>query len=204
SPDIVLTVRGVTRPQTIERLKRLGINVVVVDESRTFDDIVANFIRLSEIVGKRDLAEKIVVTIRKKVKAVADKTKNSTPIKVFWEINRRPLVTITSSSFMNEFITYSGCENIFNDIRAKHPRVSSEEVLRKNPEVIILASMGDVTIREKEYWQNFKDVEAVKNNRIYVIDADKFCRSTPSNFLMGLEEMASLLYPEIFNLEGQS
>ena len=51
---------------------------------------------------------------------------------------------------------------------------------------------------EKIYWQKFKDLEAAKFNRIYVINADKVCRPTPVSFLRGLKEVVKLLHPEVF------
>jgi len=197
-PDFVFTIRGINRAETIKRLKDLGVNVVVFNEPETFDDILTGFIKLGEIVGKKESAEKIASEISKKVQVISEMTKKTDPAKVFFELNKRPLVTASSASFMNEFLKYSGSINIFNDIKIEHPRVSAEEVLRRNPSAIILVNMGDVSARDKEYWQTFKELSAARNNRIFSVNANNFCRPTPVSFLNSLREITHLLYPELF------
>jgi len=198
-PNFVFTVQGINRPRTIERLKDLGINVVVFKESQTFEDILTNFIELSEIVKKKDKARKIVNEVREEVDIISALAKGKDPKRVFFEINKRPLVTASAGSFMNEFLKYSGSINIFGDINFTHPRVSREEVLKRNPSAIILVNMGDVSRDDKKYWQTFKDLSAVRNDQIFYVDSDKFCRSTPVSFLDSLREITYLLHPELFS-----
>ncbi|MBL7072812.1 MAG: ABC transporter substrate-binding protein [Candidatus Omnitrophica bacterium] len=198
-PNFVFTVRGINRARAIERLKSLGINVVVFKESQTLEDILANFIRLSEIVGKKDKALEIVDEVREKVDIISALAKEKDPKRVFLEINKRPLVTASAGSFMNEFLKYSGSVNIFSDINITHPRVSREEVLKRDPEAILLVNMGDVRAEDKKYWQTFKDLSAVRNDQIFYVDSDKFCRPTPVSFLNSLREITCLLHPELSN-----
>lgn len=198
-PDFVFTVEGINRRRTIERLEGLGINVVVFKESQTFEDILANFIRLSEIVGRKDKALKIVDEVREKVDIISALAKEKDTKRVFFEINKRPLITVSAGSFMNEYLKYSGNVNIFSDINLTHPRVSREEVLKRDPEAILLVNMGDVRAKDKKYWQTFKDLSAVRNDQIFYVDSDKFCRSTPVSFLDSLREITCLLHPELFS-----
>lgn len=198
SPDLVLAVNGINRSQTIERLKGLGLEVAVFDECNSFDDITKSFIQLGKLTHREEKAKEIVRKIDAEVKFITRKLKAFPPVKVFWEVGARPLVSVGAKSFANEFIQHSGGINIFADTPVKYPRVSREEVLKKNPEVIVLVIMGNVTEKEKAYWQKFKDLEASKFNRIYIINADKVCRPTPRSFLIGLKEVAWLLHPEAF------
>ena len=198
SPDLVLAVNGINRSQTIEKLKSLGLKVVVFDDTNSFDDITKSFIQLGELTGREEKARSIVEEVRREVELIFSKFKNLTPVRVFWEVGAKPLVSAGAESFADEFIRYSGGINIFADTSIRYPRVNREEVLNRNPEVIILVTMGDVTEKEKLYWEKFKSLEAVKNNRIYIIDADKVCRPTPVSFLIGLKEVVRLLHPEVF------
>lgn len=198
SPDLVLTVEGVNRLQTIEKLRSLGLNIVVLNESDNFQDILNNFTRLGKLVDKEKRAEEIVKQVETKVKSITEKIKDLPSVKVFWEVGAKPLFTVSSKSFANEFITYSGGTNIFTDASAKYPLVSREEVLKRNPQVIILVTMGNVTKREKIYWEGFKDLDAARFNKIHIVNADNVCRPTPMAFLTGLEEVAKLIHPENF------
>ncbi|NQU95009.1 MAG: cobalamin-binding protein [Candidatus Omnitrophica bacterium] len=198
SPDLVLTIKGSNRPQTIAKLKHLGLRVVVFEECDSFSDIRKNFIRLGRIVGEPEKAKKIIQNVKTKKDSIAKKVKGLHPVSTFLEINARPLVSANNKAFVSEFIKYGGGVNIFAYAPVKYPRISREEVLRKNPEAIILVTMGDVTEKEKQYWQKFTDLKAVKTDRIYIINADKFCRPTPLTFLNGLQKVAKLLHPEAF------
>ncbi len=198
SPDLVLAVNGINRPQTIKKLRSLGIEVAVLDECGTFNDITKSFIQLGKLTHREQKARDIAKEVEKEVSSITEKAKGKPPVRVFWEVGAKPLITVGATSFTNEFNRYAGGINIFGDTPLPHPRVSREEVLKRNPEVIMLVIMGDVTEKEKTYWQKFKDLEAVKFNRIYIIDADKVCRPTPVTFLAGLRVVAKILHPEVF------
>ncbi|MBU0634184.1 MAG: cobalamin-binding protein [Candidatus Omnitrophica bacterium] len=199
SPDLILAVRGINRPQTIDKLKSLGLNVIAFDKCNTYGDIIKSFLELGKLMGTEQKAKEIVNRVDKEVQYISQKVKASPPVSVFWEVGARPLVTIGAKAFANEFIRYAGGVNVFAGTSLViYPRVSREEVLKMNPEVIILVVMGNVTEKEKAYWQKFPELEAAKSGRIYLINADSVCRPTPLSFLAGLKKVAALLHPEAF------
>ncbi len=198
SPDLVLALGGINRKQTIEKLKSLGLKVVVFGEGNSFDDIARNFVQLGKLTGKEEKAKEIVRKVEAEIVSITRELGGVPHVRVFWEVGAMPLVSVGRGSFANEFIRRSGGINIFANTLVMYPRVSREEVLKKDPEVIMLVTMGNVTAKEKIYWQRFKGLEAVKNGRIYIIDGNKVCRPTPLSFLTGLREVARLLHPEAF------
>jgi len=198
SPDLVLTVEGINRPQAIERLQDLGLKVVAFNKANNLDDIIKNFVQLGSLLGREEKAEEIIKEVEAEISLVTKKIESVAAVRTFWEVGANPLVSAGGESFANEFIRYCGGINIFADSFAGYPRVSREEVLKRDPEVIVLVTMGDVTEKEKTYWKRFKDLKAARFNRIYVVDADKVCRPTPVSFLAGLKEVARILHPEIF------
>lgn len=202
SPDLVLAIEGTNRPQAIDKMKDLGLRVEVLKQSKNFSDLLDNFCVLAELVGKSKQGEEIVAGVEAKVAEISSKVKDSPSLSVFWEVGVKPLITIGTESFANEFINYSGAHNIFADVGVIYPRISRDEVIKKNPDVIILVvGMGDVTVKERKYWDKFSRLKAVKLDRIYVIEADKVCRPTPLSFLIGLEEISRFIHPEVFNEE---
>jgi len=58
--------------------------------------------------------------------------------------------------------------------------------------------MGILADKEKEIWKKYENLNAVKNNRIYIIDAYKLCSPTPVSFVETLEELVNILH---FNYE---
>lgn len=196
SPDMILATASGNRPQTISKLRSLGIEVFIFNGSKNFSEICQNFLKLAELVGKTEEAEEIISQAQAKINAIKKEVKNVPRVKVFWQVSSSPLFTISKQSFANELIEFAGGMNIFEDLDTSYPIVSREEVLRRNPEVIILVTMGDVTTEEAYLWSEFNTVSAVKNKRIYIIDSYDACQPTPWRFAAALEKIAKFLHPQ--------
>jgi len=190
-PDLVIAT-ALTQKKDIEKLKKLGIKVIMFSSPKNFFEICSQFLELGRILGKYDLAKKIVQEVKDKVLEIKRKTKDLAKVKVFVEVGTNPLFTITKDSFVNDFIEFSGGINIAKD--AKTGIYSRETVLKENPDVIIIATMGIIADKEKEIWEKYKNLEAVKNNRIYIMDAYKLCSPTPVSFVETLEELVNILH----------
>ena len=76
-----------------------------------------------------------------------------------------------------------------------HGHYSREEVLTKNPDVIIIVNMGITGLNEKKTWENYRTIKAVKNKRIFIVDSYKFCSPTPITFVEALRETVKILHP---------
>jgi iron complex transport system substrate-binding protein len=89
------------------------------------------------------------------------------------------------------------------DAKAKHPRLSMEEVTLRDPEVIILGGMTEKdSNRQKQWWGRWQGISAVRNRCLFVADADLTLRPSP-RIVEGLEQVARAIHPEAFPT-GQS
>ena len=79
-----------------------------------------------------------------------------------------------------------------------YPRFSREKVLALSPEVIIITSMARTAVFEKVKagWENWPDMPAVRNRRIFIEDSNFFDRPTP-RLVDGLELLTRLIHPEL-------
>lgn len=190
-PDLVLDL-SMTYPRQIERLKNIGVRVVQFSQPKGFLEICSQFLVLGKIVQKEKEAEQIVTTAKNKVDSLRKDIKRLQKPKVFIQIGAEPLFTVTKDSFINDFIKYAGGINVASG--AKTGIYSREDVIRKNPDVIIIVTMGMMGESEKKIWQKYKFLNATKNNRIYIIDSYKVCSPTPVSFVEALEEIIGFLY----------
>lgn len=188
-PDLVLAT-SLTSPKVIEKLKALEIKVVSFRTPKSFDEICRQFLNLGELVGEKRKAEKIIEGVKKKVYEIKEKVKVFSKPKVLVQVGTKPLWVATKDSFINDFIEFAGGENIGP---AGSGIYSRERVLKQNPDVIIITTMGIVGENEKKLWQRYRTINAVKNNRIYIIDSYKLCSPTPVSFIQTLEELAGIL-----------
>lgn len=195
-PDLVLATSLTDREQ-LQKMKNLKINVVEIPIAKNFQDICADFLKIGELVGKRKEAERIIEEVKIKVSSIREKTKHLSRKKVIVQVGAKPLYVATKRYFVDDFIEFAGGINIAGD--SETGLYSREKVLKQNPDVIIIVTMGIIGEKEKEIWQKYKTLNAVKNNRIYIIDPDKLCSPTPVSFAETLEEIGEILHPSLGN-----
>ncbi len=192
-PDVVLATTLSDRDQ-IEKIRSLDVRVITFTPCRNFHEICKQFLKLGKIVGKEKKARDIVGEVRDRVASVNNKVRYLTRPKVFVQIGAKPLYTVTEDSFIQDIISLAGGMNIAHD--AKTGLFSREEVISRNPDVIIIVTMGIVGEEEKGIWERFKALKAVQNKRVHIIDSHKICSPTPLTFVESLEEITRLLHPE--------
>jgi iron complex transport system substrate-binding protein len=192
-PDIVLAT-SLSDRRAAEKLKRLGIRVISFPLAKNFSELSEHFIKLGKITGRQKQAAKILKKAQERIDEVQLRTSGLPKPKVFIQVGARPLFTITEDSFVNDFIKLAGGINIAAD--ANIGIYSREKVIEQNPDVIIIAEMGIVGKDEKRMWQKYRTINAVKNNRIHIMDSYKLGSPTPLAFAETLEEIAELLHPD--------
>ena len=192
-PDLVIAT-SMTSPKSIGKFKNLGINVVIFPAAESFSRLCEQFLELAELVGEEEKAQEILNRSQSDVGAVKKSVEGLPRPKVIVQAGARPLWVATKDSFINDFIELAGGENLGPSGFNGH--FSREKVLELNPDVIIVTTMGIIGDEEKILWQKYQAISAVKNNRIYIVDSDKFCSPTPATFAQTLKETAAMLHPK--------
>lgn len=190
-PDLVIAT-SLTDRRAIERLKRLGIRVEEFGLARNFGELCENFIRLGRLIGKEREALNIVKKAEEELKTIKKSIKGLPKPEVFIQVGSKPLFTMTGDTFVNDLIELAGGVNI-----AKYSSSglwSREMVIKKDPDVIIITTMGLDAQAEIKEWLKFSSMKAVKDNRIYIIDSYKIGSPTPLTFIDTLKEMVFILH----------
>lgn len=190
-PDIVIA-GGLTHPRIIQALQKMGIHTVHWNQPKSFDEICSQLEELGKICGKSELATRYVKESRERLAKIRPKITRKN--KVFMEQGANPLYTVLPNSFVNDYITLSGGENICADL--DNGLISRELVLLRNPDIIVIVSMGEVGEMEKKEWEKYRTVNAVKNKRIFLVDAEQACTPTPVTFINVLEKLIHDIYKE--------
>ncbi len=188
SPDIVMTT-DLVRPDMLDKLRSFGIKVMVFPEPESFEDTCSHFLELGRALGEYEKAEDIIMEIRNKTAVLKKEVEGLPRRKVLVQIGSNPLWVSPKNSFINDIIEFAGGINIGP---ARGGMVSVEEVLKQNPDVIMIVDMG-IGEEQRKMWENYPVMNAVKNQRIYLVDSYTFCSPTPAVFLKALEETAEIL-----------
>ncbi|MCK4509046.1 MAG: cobalamin-binding protein [Desulfuromonadales bacterium] len=196
-PQLCLATKDGNPKAAVERLEALGIPVYVFDP-KTLEEVVDTVVRLGDIYHTEARAETLVSGYRERLDRVARQLKGITEEpQVFFQIDAQPIFSAGSDTFLHQLLIRSGAINLAAD-RTGYPRYSWEELLVLKPDVVILASMGGGYSEQelKARWQVWPQIPAVKEERLYVVDADLFDRPSP-RLIDALEHLVNLLHPEI-------
>jgi len=109
-----------------------------------------------------------------------------------------PVITIGRPAFITEVIAAAGGQSVTEDLPQQWPQISLEQVLQRNPDLLLLPASGHQRIsladlRRRPGWDR---IEAVRRNRIVYYD-DRLDHSSPVVF-DALEDLARQLHPEVF------
>jgi len=195
-PDIVLASTDCSSKADVAALKRLGCEIHVFAGCENFDCMCATLTELGDLLGKGGKAEAMVRESRSRLEAIQAGIRGKGRPRVFWQVGASPLVTASDATFAGEFLRRAGAVNIFGDALMHYPRVNVEEVLKRNPDVIIVVTQMEPGSSPSS-WERYGGLAAVKNGRIHELNADLVCQPTPAMFIKGLEAVVAALYPGI-------
>ncbi|MCK5162448.1 MAG: ABC transporter substrate-binding protein [Desulfobacula sp.] len=194
-PDLVIA-SPLSREKQIKILSNQKIKVMRIENPQTFPQMCDITMRIGKVTGRADAAGKIIERAKNEVEAIKLKTAHLPKKKVFIQIGMKPLHSANKDTFINEYINYGGGINIAEN--EKSGIYSREKVLKENPDVILIATMGTSKKAgeiEKQRWMKFKFLNAAKKNQIYVLDPELILSPTPVTFAKGLKQVLSLIHP---------
>ncbi|HHT73257.1 MAG TPA: cobalamin-binding protein [Firmicutes bacterium] len=173
----------------IEQLRALGIEVGTIDPT-TLDEVIDSMITLGELVGDQKGGQALSENMRSRLSELTSHVPAGSSKRVFVEIWYEPLMTVGPGSFLDELINLAGGENIAADTGQPWPQFSEEQVLARDPEVIILTNYNKAEALQRPAWQN---LAAYKTGDVYEVNPDLYVRSTP-RLLDGLAELISFIH----------
>jgi iron complex transport system substrate-binding protein len=176
---------------------------VYVTDPKTLAEVETGILELGELLGSTESAERAYgdivvreVTVLKILDRWTDDPDHvpSVPsVALFVQISKEPLFTIGKGSYLNNLIWEAGGRSVTAKVESAFPKLSKETASTLNPEVIILSDSPD----NQEANEAFRNSPAVKNGRVYKINADILSRPGP-RLVDALEQIARHLHPEKF------
>jgi len=198
APDVVFCT-GLEQSPVIRQLRELKVKVCVSDPAN-MQELFVSIREIGSLTGKIKEAESLISGMKQEIEKVQAKVKPVTLEKrptVFVEYWFNPLMSAGKGSFIDELVTLAGGVNIAGDMSKPYSYFSPELVIKRNPQVIILAYMVNsqdlLSLSQRLGWS---DISAVKNNRVYNdINSDLLLRPSP-RIVQGLKLLHDKFYPE--------
>ncbi len=181
-PDLVVVLSD--RTDLIERFTGFGLPVLVVSQG-TLDEVLESLLVLGDRVGCRPKAQGLVDRLRRRLQEIQAAFEGRRRPRTLFLVGRNTgtlsdLYAAGEDSYLGELLELAGADNAARGASGAYPKFSLEEILRRDPEVILDLSHGATgsaprAVEEiRELWAGFPSLTAVSRGRVYVLTDDVF------------------------------
>jgi iron complex transport system substrate-binding protein len=170
----------------------------------SFGDVLADIERVGVELGEADRARRLESSLAHRMSAIEQQVASA---------SRRPTVAciewldplMIAANWMPELVRMAGGESLFGNSGQHSPTIGFDELLEKDPNVILLMPCGfDIERTEREMpalasrpgWNRLK---AVRERQVYLTDGNQYFNRPGPRLADSLEIVAEILNPEIFH-----
>lgn len=208
-PDLIVTqelceVCAIPYSQVLKAAKVLDKNPKIISlEPRTLTDVLDNVKLIGEVTGTRERAERVATELRSRINHIRSKAKN---------VRRRPRVLsiewinplLAGGHWVPEMVEISGGIDGIVKVGEWTVKLNWARIFEYRPEVIVVMPCS-YSLKESleearslEAIDVWKKLPAVKDERVYAVNARWYFSRSGPGLVTGLEIMAEILHPEIF------
>jgi iron complex transport system substrate-binding protein len=193
-PEIVFAFSDL-QAEIVKELVLRGVQVVAFNQ-RSVDEILQMILIVGGIMGKESKAQQLAERFERRLVKIASKNKRTKLPKVYFEEWGNPLISCIR--WVSELIEIAGGRDIFSELRqhhnAKNRIVESNEVIRRNPDIIIGSWCGrpfkKEQVRKRTGWET---IAAIRQNRLYEIKSSIILQPGPAALTDGLDELVRVI-----------
>lgn len=191
-PDLVILYASADDRPAAARLRQAGIAVAAlrVDRVADFDRAARD---LGALLGDSARAAAVVDSVNATLARVRAATDGLRPVSVFLLTWENPIITIGRGSFLDELVQAAGGRNVYHDLSAPSPAVTLEDVVARNPDVVLVSPETRARLLGDPRW---RALAAVRRGRVLAFDTTVVGR--PSVVMgMAAVSLARLLHPGV-------
>lgn len=198
-PDLVLASLSVPgMEKNIQALEERNIPHTVFN-ANSLEGIAQDLLTLGKVCNMEQRAQSVVQEYLQTIDNMQHiaQTITEKPT-LYWEWWPNPIFTPGSINWLTEISAIAGSVNLFRDVELASVQTNWADVVERKPDYIMMAWVGVAFERIKPAHvlkrPHAKDLEAVKNQQLYVMEEWLYCRPSP-RLLEGAIKLAKLLHP---------
>jgi iron complex transport system substrate-binding protein len=204
-PDLVVIQKNPI--QLAAQLERVKLRVAEL-EYDSVPQTYAAIERLAEAAGVPERGRELSAKLRGQLEVIRARTAKLPPRKIMFVIGRNPgviegLIVVGRASYLTDLMEIAGGRNAFPDAVASYPKVTMEEIMARDPDVIVdmgdMSNTGGVTGAQKRkvvaLWDRFGVLRAVRTKRVFAVADDYYVVPGP-RMVEAVRSFARMLHPE--------
>lgn len=195
APDLVIAWEEAGTARVRPQLEALGIPVFAA-QTRDTTDIFANIDRLGSLLGLRERADSLAMAIRAEFDAVRASVADAHRPGVVYLVGTDPPIAVGPDLFIGEILEVAGGRNLFPDLPAESAPVSLEEIVFRQPDLVLLPTGPDGSdplrsLAQRPGWSEL----VASSTRFETLSADTMHRPGPS-IIRGVVLLRDAIHPE--------
>ena len=199
-PTKILTTTDIGPKKVIEQINESGVDFKIFDSPKNFKDILTLISDIATYLDVEKNGENLkseLVALNDKLTDLKKNNKSKPKVVFFMNPSSSSYTAAGSNTKANYLIEYIGGENIFSNDFNKYSKVSKEDIIKYNPDIILVgyfaASASDKMNSLFDSNDNFQSLSAVKNKNIYGVDIGQTLNFGPS-FVESSSELINKIY----------
>ena len=189
-PDlVVLWASGASGVLLEDRLDEIGLDWYAA-AIQTVDDFRRHARNVGRLVGLADAVDSVIARVEGDFEAAGRLWSGRESVEVVHVVQLEPPMTVGPGTFLDHVLATAGAVNAFGDIVGSWPLVSMEEVVRRDPDYVIVPVPGygtpearsdysDPSIERLRARPGWAAVPAVAAGRVISVDGSLFGRPGP-------------------------
>jgi iron complex transport system substrate-binding protein len=149
---------------------------VVSFQTHRLEHVATVLREIGRLAGTSEIAESAAADYERRIQQLREQYRDRVPVRVFIEVDDRPLYTVNGRQIMSEIVELCGGRNVFADLSDLAPAISIEAVIAANPQAIL--STDDTVPDGAAAWSRWRHIEAVRTGNIYTLRSDDIARAT--------------------------
>lgn len=196
-PDLVVVWPGADQP-LIGQLDAAGIAVYGAG-SQSLEDQERHTRQIGRLLGVEARADSLLAHLDSSFAALATALAGVPVVSALYVAWHDPPMTTGPGTFVDSIMSVAGGRNIFDDATSDWPQVNMEEIVSRDPDVLILPVpvTGDSgAIAWVHQTPGWRDLRAVRTGRVLLVDSELFSRPGP-RIIDAANQLAELLHPGV-------
>jgi ABC-type Fe3+-hydroxamate transport system substrate-binding protein len=190
-PDLVVLYASDDNRDAARRFRAAGVATAAyrVDRIADFQRVTT---ALGALTGDTLAARTMVDSVRATLERVRAATRALPKPTVFWPLYDQPLLAVGGGSYLDELLQIAGGANVYGFMSAPSPRITVEDLVQRDPEVILVAPASRERYLADPRWRTLR---AVRMGRVLSVDTTLVLRPGP-RLGEAARSLAMLLHPD--------